>query len=51
MTAVCKTVGSVTAELARADVPRALLAMLRTVTRREEMGASVVDRFVDRRVR
>src|SRR5271170_1381082 len=29
--AVCKTVGSVTAELARADAGGALLAMLRTV--------------------
>ena len=29
--AVCKTVGCVTAELARADAGRALLAMLRTV--------------------
>jgi hypothetical protein len=49
----CKTVGSVTAEpeLARADVGRALLAMLRTATGRGDMDASAVDRFVDRRAR
>jgi hypothetical protein len=30
---------------------QALLAMLRTVAGREEMGALAVDRFVDRRAR
>ena len=46
--AYCKIVGSVTAELARADVG---LAMLRTVAGRGDMGASAVDRFMDRRAR
>jgi len=46
-----ESVGFVTAELARADVGRALLAMLRTVAGRGDMGALAVDQFMDRRAR
>ena len=49
LSSTSRTVGSVTAELARADVGWTLLAMLRTVTGREDIGASAVDQLVDRR--
>jgi hypothetical protein len=46
---VCKTVGSVTAELARADAGRTLLGDVTYSSRTRESDAAAVDRFVDRR--
>jgi hypothetical protein len=48
---VSATFGSKTAELARTDVGWALLAALRTVAGRGDMGAWAVDRFMDLRAR